>query len=555
MSGAQQVRASTGPVVVRGQNLTIEQVVRVARSGDQVKISLDRETVERMEASCRHIADELAAGGKIYGVTTGFGAMANIPIPLEDVEDLQNNAIWYHKTGAGARLPHSDVRAAMLARANSHVRGVSAVRPELAYRIEIFLNENVTPHVSEFGSIGASGDLVPLAAITGALIGLDAAFTVDFDGEEIGAPTALERLGLTPLRLRAKEGLAMMNGTAASAGMAALCVHDARLALAGSLAVHSLALQGLAGTKEPFQPFVHEQKPHPGQRWVAEMMLMLLDGSKLVSDRTDGSRVLIQDRYSLRCLPQYLGPAVESLMQTAAQIEIELNSANDNPLVDADAGAIYHCGNFLGQYVGVAMDQLRYHLGLMTKHLDAQIALLVAPEFSGGLPPSLVGNSARRANMGVKGLQLTANSIMPLLTFLGNSLTPHYPTHAEQFNQNINSQSFGSANLARQALEAFRQYLAVALLITVQAVDLRTYLTLGHFDSRTSLAPCSAEVYNAVREVVGRHPSAKQPYVWNDGEQALDEHIRLLAADMKDGGPVTAALATIAAQLPAQNRL
>ena len=508
-----------------------------------------------MEASCQYVARELASGSTIYGVTTGFGAMANIPILLEEAEELQNNAIWYHKTGAGAHLPEAEVRAAMLARANSHVRGASAVRPELVRRIETFLNNNVTPHVREFGSIGASGDLVPLSTITGALIGIGASFTVDFAGEEVDALTALERLGLEPLRLRAKEGLAMINGTSASAGIAALCVHDAHVATAGSLAVHALAIQALAGTTEPFQPFVHDQKPHPGQRWVAKTMLALLYGSKLLNERASGRRTLIQDRYSLRCLPQYLGPVIEALAHVATQIEIELNSTTDNPLVDADSEAIYHCGNFLGQYVGVAMDQLRYHLGLVAKHLDAQTALLVAPEFSGGLPPSLVGNPERRTNMGLKGLQLTANSIMPLLAFLGNSLVPHYPTHAEQFNQNINSQAFGSANLARQALETFRQYLAVVFLLAVQAVDLRTRLTLGHFDARLSLSPRSAEVYEAVREVVGCPPSGKRPYVWNDDEQALDEHIRLLAADLTLGGPVSAALAGIMQALPASDML
>ena len=152
--------------------------------------------------------------------------------------------------------------------------------------------------------------------------------------------------------------------------------------------------------------------------------------------------------------------------------------------MDPASETYFYCGNFLGQYIGVAMDQLRYHIGLLAKHLDVQIAMLVAPEFNGGLPPSLVGNPNRRVNLGLKGLQISCNSIMPLLSFLGGSLVDRFPTHAEQFNQNINSQGFGSANLARQSVDMFRQYMAMTLMFGVQAVGLRTHLDAGHYDAR-----------------------------------------------------------------------
>jgi phenylalanine ammonia-lyase len=223
-------------------------------------------------------------------------------------------------------------------------------------------------------------------------------------------------------------------------------------------------------------------------------------------------------------------------------VEVEMNAVTDNPLVDVENGAIYHCGNFLGEHVGIAMDQLRYYVGLQAKHLDTQIALLVAPEFNQGLPASLAGNPGRKVNMGLKALQLTGNSIMPLLSFYGNSLADRFPTHAEQFNQNINSMGFGSANLARQSLELFRQYLAVALMFGVQGVDLRTHQAKGHYDARRCLSPASARLYDAVREVVGRAPSARRPYVWNDDEQALDEHIARLAGDIAAGGRVAEAV-------------
>lgn len=224
---------------------------------------------------------------------------------------------------------------------------------------------------------------------------------------------------------------------------------------------------------------------------------------------------------------------------------MEINSATDNPLIDVANQASYHGGNFLGQHIGVAMDHLRYYIGLLAKHLDAQIALLVAPEFNNGLSPSLVGNTERSVNMGLKGLQITGNSIMPLLSFYGNSIADRFPTHAEQFNQNINSQGFNSANLARHSIELFQQYLAVSLIFGVQAVDLRTYAIAGHYDATVCLSPATQKLYLAVRNIVGKPPLADKPYIWNDDEQFLDQHIALIAHDISVGGEIIQAISNI----------
>ena len=276
-------------------------------------------------------------------------------------------------------------------------------------------------------------------------------------------------------------------------------------------------------------------------------MLDLLAGSDLIRNELDGSHDYrgdqpIQDRYSLRCLPQYLGPIVDGMEQISQQIETEINSVTDNPLIDVDNQASYHGGNFLGQYIGTGMASLRYYLGLLTKHLDVQIAMLVAPEFNHGLPASLVGNPQRQVNMGLKGLQITANSLMPLLSFYGNSLADRFPTHAEQFNQNINSQGFGSANLTRRSLEIGQQYLAIALMFGVQAVDLRTHLIKGHYDASQSLSPATQQLYLAIRKVIGKSPTADKPYVWNDDDQFLDEHIARITADIAAGGEIVQAV-------------
>lgn len=170
---------------------------------------------------------------------------------------------------------------------------------------------------------------------------------------------------------------------------------------------------------------------------------------------------------------------------------------------------------------------------------------LMAPEFSNGLPPSLIGNLDRKVNMGLKGLQINGNSIMPLITFFGNSLVDRFPTHSEQFNQNINSQGLGSASLARQSIEAFQQYMATALMIAVQAVDLRTFVVAGHYDARGLLSPATLRLYETVREVVGRAPSSERPYVRNDHEQPLSAHIKVIAADIAGGGRLMEVLETL----------
>lgn len=544
----------SNPIVVGEKNLTLKQVAKVAKLGIPVALTTSQNTHQRIQDSCDYITNAVETGKSIYGVTTGFGGMGNTAISPEDAAALQENLIWFLKAGAGNQLPIADVRAAMLLRMNSHTKGASGIRYELIERMATFLNEGVTPHVYDLGSIGASGDLVPLAYITGALLGLDEAFTVDFKGTEMSAIEALSRLELPTLHLRAKEGLAMVNGTSVMTGIAANCVYDTNSLFAVAIATHALMIQALGGTNQSFHPFIHALKPHPGQVWVAQQMVQLLSGSRLSRDELNGDNhfdghQLIQDRYSMRCLPQYLGPIADGLRDIGRQISIEINSVTDNPLIDVEGQTSYHGGNFLGQYVGVAMDRLRYFIGLIAKHLDVQIALLVTPEFNGGLSASLVGNTNRKVNMGLKGLQIAGNSIMPLLTFYGNSLADRFPTHAEQFNQNINSQGFGSANLARTSVDLFRQYLAIALIFAVQGVELKSYAVVGKYDAEKCLSPATKLLYNTVRQVLEKPASKERSLVWDDCEQSLDIYIAKIVNDLTVHGRISQAVSGIFSEL------
>jgi phenylalanine ammonia-lyase len=533
----------TNKIVVRGDSLTIDDIVRVARRGYDVCLTEEEMILQRIDKSHEFIMQAVESNQSIYGVTTVFGGMSNISVSKEDAEALQNNIPWSHKSGAGKKLPIADVRASMLLRANSLMRGASGVRLEIIQRLVDFLNAGITPHMYELGSIGASGDLVPLSYILGAVIGLDPSFSVDMKGKEVDSISALRLLNLPRLHLYPKEGLSMINGTSVMSAIAANCTYDAQILVALAMGANAFFIQGLCASKQSFHPYINTLKPHPGQIWTSIQILNLLDGSQLVREALNGRKrhcnnELEQDRYSLRCLPQYIGPIVDGLSTIRNQVEVEINSATDNPLIDADNGVCHYCGNFLGQYIGVCMDHLRYYLGLLAKHLDVQIAMLVSPEFSNGLPPSLVGNSTRKINLGLKGLQLTGNSIMPLLSFLGASLVDRFPTHAEQFNQNINSQGFGSANLTRQSIETFHQYMAVSLMFGVQAVDLRTKLVSGHFDARVNLSSATAHLYECILKVIDRSPSDRRPYIWNDDEQSFDEHILKIAADIAADGVI-----------------
>jgi phenylalanine ammonia-lyase len=532
-----------GSVVVSGENLHIDDVVRVARQGAGVLLTKDTKVLDLVTKSHQLIMKAVEEKKSIYGVTTAFGGMANVSVPVEDAEALQNNIPWPHKTGAGKKLSVPDVRASMLLRANSLMKGVSGVRLEIIERLIDSLNKGVIPDVYELGSIGASGDLVPLSYIAGAIIGLDSSFTVTVDGKPMDCISALQSVGLPRMRLFPKEGLALINGTSAMSGIAANCIHDARILLSLAMGAHALFFQGLGASDQSFHPFIEKQKPHPGQILVSSHMRRILEGSQLIRKEFNGRNhhnksELEQDRYSLRCLPQFIGPVADGLSMIARQVEMEINSATDNPLIDVDNDAYYYCSNFLGQYVSIGMDQLRYYMGLLAKHLDVQIAMVVAPEFNNGLHQSLVGNPAKKINLGLKGLQLTCNSIMPLICFLGNSLADRFPTHAEQFNQNINSQGFGSANLARQSLDLFCQYMAAALIFGVQAADLRTRMVFGHFDARRSLSPASNMLYESILKVTGKPATEKFPYIFNDNEQSLDQLIFNISEDIAADGVI-----------------
>lgn len=509
-------------ISLTGKNLTLVELAAISLRECSLRIELSNDARARVDRSAQAVQEAIQQGQVIYGVTTGFGGMATEAVPSEHATELQNNLLSFLAAGAGEPIDRRHVRGAMALRANVLLQGCSGIRYEVIERLFHFLNADAVPVVRELGSIGASGDLVPLATIARAITGVQNRAHVQFGDEIVDSQEALRRLELEPLELKAKEGLALANGTSFSASIAGNALFEAERLFALSMMVQAFMLRALDARLDPFEPFVHQQKPHPGQVWVASIVKRLLEKGAVASEY-DSS--LVQDRYALRCLPQYLGSVAEGLRRIRQVIEIEMNGVSDNPLIDPESCKFYQSGNFLGQYAGIAMDDLRKYIGLTAKHLDVQIASLVTPEFSGGLPSSLRGNDELPYNMGLKGLQITGNSIMPMLTYLGNPLVDHFPTHAEQFNQNVNGLSWGASNLAWKSVEMFRQYLAISLIFGVQSLDLRAKQSLGHFDGRQLIGDELGRLYATTYEILQCEPGEKQPFLFNDSDRWLEQDI------------------------------
>src|SRR5947209_5935923 len=363
-----------------GRSLSIEDVVAVARRSAAVTIA--RHALDAVRRSRRTVEDAVARGVAMYGVTTGFGKLAHVRIPPERARQLQLNLIRSHASGVGDPLSVEAVRAMMLLRANVLVRGTSGVRPVLPELIVAMLNARVHPRVPSQGSVGASGDLAPLAHLALALVGEDEG------GEQGGgdAGAALRAAGLEPIELEAKEGLAFVNGTQAQAGLAALLVHDAWVLWRTAHAAAAMSLEAVRGTPEPFDARIHAARPHPFQEQSAALLRELLADSEIrESHREHDPRV--QDAYSLRCTPQILGAVGEGLAFAERLVAVELNAATDNPLVFGED--IVSGGNFHGQPLALALDVLGIGLATLAGLAERRIERIVNPDLSSGLPAFL----------------------------------------------------------------------------------------------------------------------------------------------------------------------
>jgi len=467
-------------VVLEGNPLTIEQIVRVACQGEQVTLS---EVAKERMSRCRHVVEQVVkAGLRAYGINTGFGKLCDVSIPPEKIEALQENLIRSHSCSVDVPLSEDEVRAAMLLRANALARAMSGVRVEVVEKILELLNRRVTPVVPSRGSVGASGDLAPLAHIALVLMGEGQACV---DGRLVPAAEALGRQGIVPLKLSAKEGLALINGVQVSTAILALTVWDAsRLADAADV-VAALSGQALNVIPDAFDERIVSARPYPGARIVASHVRALLEGSALTSR---AGETHVQDAYSLRCVPQVHGAVRDTIEHARKTVEIESGSSTDNPLIFED-GRVVSGGNFHGQPVAFAADFLSMGLTTLMNISERRISRMLNPDES-GLPAFLARNSGLES--GYMLLQYTAAGLCAEARVLCSPASVQsIPTSANQ--EDHVSMSATAALKCRKILEYLAHVLAIEYVVACQALEYRGV---------EKIAPLSMKAYQKLRERV-----------------------------------------------------
>ena len=446
-----------------GRTFTLEQLARIADAGEDAGLApAAAAAVDRARA----VVDRFATGeAAVYGVNTGFGSLAEVGIPRSELGALQCNLLRSHAAGVGEPLPVRSVRAMMALRANVLAKGYSGIRRATLEALLAALNARVHPVVPSRGSVGASGDLAPLAHLALVLIGEGYATIAD-DREVLPGAEALSRAGLSPVALEAKEGLALINGTQASTAVAALAaLGAARLARTADIAA-ALSIDALRGSFHPFEPRLHDARPHPGQRRSAANLYRLLQDSGINRSHEHCGRV--QDAYSLRCAPQVHGAARDALAYVRNTLDIEANAATDNPMVFADAGDIVSGGNFHGAPVALAADMTVMAIQQFATISERRSDRLVNPALS-GLEPFLTRNSGLQSGYMIA--QVTAAALVSeLKTIAHPSSVDTIPTSANR--EDHVSMSMAAALRAERALHLATHVIAIEILLAAQALDL-----------------------------------------------------------------------------------
>lgn len=449
-----------------GETLTIGDVVAVAEGRAQVEVPEGaREALGKARAQVDRIVD---AGLPVYAITTGVGKLASVPVSREDADRLQLNIVRSHAAGVGSPAPTGVVRAMMLLRAHGLALGHSGVRPEVVDLLAAFLNRRIHPIVPEQGSVGASGDLAPLAHLALALIGEGEVFV---EGERLAARVALERNGLRPLCLRAKEGVALVNGTQYMTGWGSLTVHRALRLCATADAVGAMTLEALRGCSAALHPRLHQLRPHPGQQASAENVRHVIAGSALV----DSVPTRVQDAYSLRCLPQVHGAVRDAVSYAADVVGVELNAVTDNPLLFPEEDLVLSGGNFHGQPVAVAMDFLAVALAGLGTMCERRVERLLNPALS-GLPAFLSTDGGLRS--GLMLVQYTAAALASENKVLAHPASADsIPTSANQ--EDHVSMGATAARKAATVVAHLEQVVAIELLCAAQALEFRGAAEMG----------------------------------------------------------------------------
>lgn len=507
-------------------------------------ITGNKRVLDLMTRSVEILSQKLLSGEIIYGVNTGFGGSADTR--TNDYPALQKALIQHHNAAVvlpsdrgGKSIPglksHSMpvpvVKAAMLTRCNSLLRGHSAVRPEVVQHILALLANGMTPVVPLRGSISASGDLTPLAYIAGALEGNpDIGIYKDATNEVVPSNRALKELGLSPLEFGPKEGLGLLNGTAFSAGAASLVLFEANQLVLLSQVLTAMGTEALLGTRFNYHPFIAEARPHEGQREAAANIFNFLTDSKLATTKhpgdEGGNEGLAQDRYALRTSSQWIGPQIENMALSLKQIETELNSTTDNPLLDPVEKRIHHGGNFQAAAVTTAMEKTSSAMQMLGKMFFAQCSEIINPMLSNGLPPNLAIDDPS-LSFAFKGVDINMASYISELGYLNHPVSNHVQS-AEMHNQALNSLAFIAARYASDSVEVLSLMAATYLYVLCQALDLRAL----HIEFVKTAKPKVA----AISASVGATDAHVQDQIW---ESLMSHWARNSTHDLTDRSRVT----------------
>jgi histidine ammonia-lyase len=511
-AGSRSVVAFAAVTVAVGETLTLADVAAVAAGAD---VSFSAASRGRVTAARRVVEEAVASGDVVYGVTTGFGALANVRIDPAQASDLQHGIVRSHATAVGRPLSRPEARGMLLLRAHVLALGHSGVRPELVDLMVQMLNADVIPAVPEQGSLGASGDLAPLANLALPMIGAGEVLT-DVGTEPAAA--AMQRARLGPLTLEAKEGLALVNGTQGMLAIGALAAERLSSLVRTADVVAAMTIEAALGTDAPFDDRLQRLRPHPGQAASASNLRRLLEGSPILASHRE-SEHLVQDAYSLRCAPQVHGATRDALGFARGVLEIELNAVSDNPIVLPDDGDIASGGNFHGQPVAVAMDLLAAATVGMASISERRLYRLLDPALSNGLPPFLVPESG--LNSGFMLVQYTAASLVSESKSLAHPASvDSIPSSAGQ--EDHVSMGMTAARHAREVVTNAEVVIALEALGAAQALDLRAPLEPG---------PATASVKRTLRDAV--------PFFEADRELGPD--IAAAVELVRSGGLVSAA--------------